>query len=415
MNLDAMKRDLDTKRADIQSLHTAQLAAAHADGDRARTAEEIAALEGKLSDARQLKARIAGAQVDAEMTSEIAGLTAGLALPAAPTQTTGLVAPLRSIGQQLVETPDYAGFLKTGMHRRSGSWISPSMELDLSAATLDTTGGSGGTLIQPYVVPGIKELFFRKLMIEDLLASGTVDSNVIQYLRETTFTNSAAPVLEGGIKPESTLIFAQAVSPVQKIAHWLPVTEEMLEDFSAIRSYIDARLMLGLALTREDQILNGSGTPPALRGIMNTVGLTPAQLRGTDSNMDAIFKQITTITSVALIQPDGIVMNPINWQNVQLAKNANGNYMGSGPWAGPQPTTLWGYPVAVTPAMPAGTALVGAFQTCAQIFYKGGVRLEITNSHNDFFVKNLIAIRCEQRLALVVYRPAGFGTVTGLA
>jgi HK97 family phage major capsid protein len=64
--------------------------------------------------------------------------------------------------------------------------------------------------------------------------------------------------------------------------------------------------------------------------------------------------------------------------------------------------------------MTAGTALVGAFKTAAQIFRKGGVRVEASNSHADFFVKNLVAIRAEERLALAVYRPAAFGEVTGL-
>jgi HK97 family phage major capsid protein len=110
-------------------------------------------------------------------------------------------------------------------------------------------------------------------------------------MKETTFTNAAAAVLEAGTKPESTLVFAAATSAVQKIAHWIPVTEEMLEDYAQTRSIIDARLRLGLDLTEEDQLLNGSGVAPNLLGLMNLPGLTAAQAAGADSNVDAIFKR----------------------------------------------------------------------------------------------------------------------------
>jgi HK97 family phage major capsid protein len=318
----------------------------------------------------------------------------------------------RSLGAQFIESPDYQAFIKAQMHRRAGSWVSPTMELH--ATTLDSSAGSGGPLILPQQIPGILPLLFKRLTVSDLLPKGTTSSNALLYLKEKTFTNAAAAVAEGAAKPESALVFEQATSPVQKIAHWLPVTEEMLEDYPAIRSYIDARLRLGLDLTKEDEELNGTGVAPHLMGLMNVVGQSAAVVRGTDSNADAIFRQITAITVGALVAPDAIVMNPVNWQSIQLTKNANGNYLGAGPWNSPQPPTLWGLPVAVTPSIVANTSLVGGFSMGAQEFTKGGVRVEVSNSHQDFFVKNLIAIRAEERLALCIYRPAAFGKVTGL-
>lgn len=58
-----------------------------------------------------------------------------------------------------------------------------------------------------------------------------------------------------------------------------------------------------------------------------------------------------------------------------------------------------------------GQVLVGAFKTAAQVFRKGGVSVEASNSHASYFTTNLVAIRAEERLALAVYRPAAFATV----
>jgi len=406
MNVALLERDLTAKKAAIESKLTAQMTLAETE-KRERTEDERKEVEALMVDARTLKGRIEAAKADESLRAEIEKLTAGFERPTSsePTRTA------KSMGEQFVSDASY-DFFRKGMHRTSSAWRSPSVEL--FATTLDSSLTSGGDLIVSDYRPGIIDLRFKRLVVADLIADGTTDSNSVTYMKETTFTNAAAPVAEAAAKPESTLVFDQVVDPVQKIAHWLPVTEEMLEDVSQIRSYIDKRLQLGVKLTEEDQLLNGSGTPPALRGILNRSGLATAVARGTDTNADAIFKQITAIATTAFVDPDGIVINPTNWQTVVLAKDANGQYYGFGPFAAAAQQTLWGLRAVRTPTIAAGTALVGDFAGSAQIFRKGGIRVEASNSHNDYFIKNLVAIRAEERLALAVYRAGAFGTVTGL-
>jgi HK97 family phage major capsid protein len=188
----------------------------------------------------------------------------------------------------------------------------------------------------------------------------------------------------------------------------------MLADVPAIRDYINQRLILGVQLTEETQLLTGSGTPPDLTGILNRAGLQTAQPRGTDSNVDAIYKQITNIRVNSFVEPDGLVIHPTNWQTIRLSKDAQGQYYAGGPFMPGFAPTLWGLRVIVTPRITVNTALVGAFGQAAQIFRRGGLELASSNSHNDYFVRNQVAIRAEQREALAVYRPGAFGTVTGL-
>jgi HK97 family phage major capsid protein len=234
-------------------------------------------------------------------------------------------------------------------------------------------------------------------------------------------TNAAAAVAEGGAKPASTLNFAAVDEPVRKVATTIKVTDEMMQDVPAIRSYIDNRLTLFVQIASEAQILTGAGTGANITGILNRSGLTAAQAIGTDTAPDAIFKDITKIRVASFLEPDGIVIHPTNWQTIRLAKDANNQYYGGGPFTaaygaggGMAPDMLWGKRVVVTQAMTAGTALVGAFAQAAQIFNNGGLTVEATNSNEDDFLNNLIALRAERRLALAVYRPSAFSTVTGL-
>jgi HK97 family phage major capsid protein len=424
MRIQQLEIDLAAKQDAFRALHRDLTALFDAE-NRESTAEERAKLQALLDEAKAIKVKVDRAKSDAAMAVEIDALYQRAATPIGQSNsilrshTGAVVRPterqIQSLGTQWANS-EAMEFFRKGMHRTGGAqWASPTLELEMHATTLSEGSGSGGPLVIPQYIPGILPLLFRRLVVADLLASGTTNSNAIVYMKETTFTNAATPVAEGAAKPESALIFAQVTELVSKIAHFLPVTEEMLEDVAAIASYIDARLRLGVALAEEDQLLNGNGTPPNLLGLLNRPGLAaPVVTTAPDTNADAIFKQITAIATTSFVYPDGIVINPTNWATIILSKTTQGAYIAGGPFTPSQPTTLWGLSVAPTPAIVLGTALVGAFGTMAQFFRRGGLRVEASNSHQDFFIKNLVAIRAEERGALAVYRPGAFGKVTAL-
>jgi HK97 family phage major capsid protein len=237
-------------------------------------------------------------------------------------------------------------------------------------------------------------------------------------------------VAEGDAKPESTITFTQIDEPVRKVATFLPVSDEMLEDVAQIRSYLDTRLSLFVQHAEEDQLLNGSGTSPNVRGLLNRVGIqtgtrsalgvTLGETAASTTVAAALYAAITNVRVNALVEPDGIIMHPTNWATFKTTKDANGQFYGGGPFTGPYGSggiageTAWGLPVVVTSRIAVNTALVGAFGTMAQVFYRNGLTVEASNSHSDFFQKNLTAIRAERRLALAVYRPSAFHAITAL-
>jgi HK97 family phage major capsid protein len=369
-----------------------------------------------LAKAKELKDRIVALEGDDELRRQISGFQSQSAEAHAQhvEVTGGGSRRILSFGEQFVRSEVYQEAIR-GKKRMRG-WQSGEIELtgSIQAATLTTDAASGGDLIVPSYRPGITQILFERLTVADLLASGETDSPTIYYMKETTATNAAATVAEGAAKPESTLIFDAVTDSLKKIATWLPVSDEMLDDVAQIRSYIDNRLRFFVAQQEEAQLLNGDGTGTNLTGLRNRSGLTADQARGTDSNADAIFKQIMAIMTASFVMPDGVIIHPANWTTTALSKDSNGQYLASGPFNTPLVPRIWGLPVVVTTAITSGVALVGAFKMGAQVFRKGGITVESSNSHASYFTTNLTAIRAEERVALAVYRPAAFGEVTGL-
>jgi HK97 family phage major capsid protein len=414
--LTVLEREYDAKSREASTLAKATMLKCDAEDNRLMTAEERGAIEALKNDALALRAEIASQRADHDMLAEIERLTAGTApLPPRESGTRSLL----SLGAQLTGNTEWQEFIKRQGHRKSSAWTSPSVELfppEFRAATLTQDPASGGALVLPQYLPGIQGLPTRPIIVADLLAPGTTTSNAVSYMKEKTFTNAADTVLEGAAKPESTLIFEAATDPVRKIAHWLPVTEEMLEDVPQIQSYIDARLRVGVQLVEDDQLLNGTGVAPDLLGLRLRPGLAaPFALIPPMTNADALLAAALKIFGTAFLMPDGFVLNPADWAHTLLTKSEAGDYYTGGPFSPIQGAALWGLPVAVTPMMTAGVGLTGAFKTGAQVFRRGGIRVEASNSHSDYFIKNLVAIRAEERLALAVYRPGAFGEVTGLS
>jgi HK97 family phage major capsid protein len=281
--------------------------------------------------------------------------------------------------------------------------------LSFRATTFDT---AAATLTEYDRQPPMVLVGQQQLTVADLLAQGQTNANTIRYVQEDTFTNAATATSEGATKPEAAWDTSEVDAPVRKIAVVSKVTDELFSDFPAMASYIDVRMRFMVAQVEETELLTGSGSAPHLRGLLNASGIQ-TQAKGADNGPDAVFKALVKVQSVGYFPPDGIIQHPTDWQNVRLLKDANGNYIFGPPGLTAEPR-MWGYPVVVTTAITLGTTLVGAFKLAAQIFYREGLRVESTNTNEDDFKTNKIAIRAEQREALAIYRPKALCTVTGL-
>lgn len=259
--------------------------------------------------------------------------------------------------------------------------------------------------IEPYPV--------ERRTVEDMLARGMMDTNSLEYYEETTFTNAAAETAEGTAKPEAALDWTLRVESASKIAVWIPATQESLEDISWLRSMIENRLVFMLQRRKEAQLLNGNGTAPNISGITDRSGIQ-TQAKGADPTPDAILKAANLIRVNAFYEPDGLVIHPLDMQDIRLLRTADGIYIFGSPSDPYTALRLWGLEVRETTAQTQNTAIVGAFGTAAQVFYRTGITVVASTEHDTYFTENKVAILAEQRLALAVYRPNAFATVTGI-
>jgi HK97 family phage major capsid protein len=269
---------------------------------------------------------------------------------------------------------------------------------------------------------GIVPIAQRRSRVRDLFPSRTTNAAVIEYFRQTGFTNAASVVPEYsssvfGQKPQSSMTFTGEQAPVRTIAHWEAAHRNVLADEPQLRSIIDNELLYGLRLTEDNQILSGTGTGEDLMGILNASGVqtyswsSGASTPVPDTKADAL-RRAATLAYLAYYEPTGIIVHPSDWEDIELTKNTQGTYLLAMSVAGGAESRVWRIPVIDTPAIPAGVALVGAFGTGAQLYDREAASIRISENHEDFFTRNAIVVLAEERLALAVKRPESFVKVT---
>lgn len=317
----------------------------------------------------------------------------------------------KSIAQRLVDTDGYKSF---AADPRSGKSAKLSLKATITSLTTDAAG-SAGAAVAPMRLTGIVTPPQRPLTVRDLLMQGTTDSNAITYVREKLFTNNAAAqASEGAKKAQSDLQLEEVTVGVKTLAHYVKASRQILDDAAMLESYINGRLAYGLKLVEDKQLLNGDGSAGGLQGLSQA-----AQAFADKATM----KNYTIIDQLRLAQlqvalsdypANGFVLNPIDWAKIELEKDGQGRHIIGNPQSLAQPT-LWGIPVVQTQAITAGSFLTGAFNMGAQIFDRQQLGVAVSTENEDDFVKNLVTILCEERLALAIYRPEAFVKGTLLA
>lgn len=306
----------------------------------------------------------------------------------------------KSVGSLVTADEGIKAFMDRAPSKGS---VSFSCKAIITSLTTDADG-SAGDLIIPDRQAGIVAPPERRMTVRDLITPGRTNSNAIQFVQETGFTNNAATAAEGTTKAQSELKFDLKTLSVATIAHWVQASKQILADAPMLESYIDGRLRYGLAYAEELQLLKGDGTGSNLLGMVPqaTAYAAPGGLVA-DTMIDQL--RYAMLQAVLAEYPaTGHILNPIDWARIETLKNDIGEYIIGNAADGAQPR-LWRLPVVETPAMTVDKFLTGAFKLACQLFDREDANVELSTEDRDNFIKNLVTIRGEERVALAVYRP----------
>lgn len=440
----------------LQDLQTAALAAAAKAREIAEKADaagrsmepgERAEFDQHMAKAKELLESIKVAKADEQVLADAKALADLIGVPAAADVEAqknwgGDVRKLdrKHLGELVTNSPQFkammAGFKQTdgGIHipDRSRVQSDPIGFKSLFTGLSDT---SAGAFVVNERTDIVEMLGRRELKLRDLVSVRRTSSDTVEYVVQTSHTNAAAPVAEatssaapttgassgapltlnagGGYKPEGDWAFAVQNTTVKTIAEWVPATKRALADVSQLEGLIRDELVADLRETEETQMLTGNGSGQNLTGILNSGIQTQAATTTNDATWFASFRQgITKVRTVGRAVPNGILVNPAQAEKIDTSKDSQNRFYGNGPF-GAGPRTLWGYPVVESEAIAAGTALIGDFSK-AVLWDREQATVSMTDSHADFFIRNLVAVLAEERVAFGVTRPNAFCTVTGL-
>jgi HK97 family phage major capsid protein len=246
-------------------------------------------------------------------------------------------------------------------------------------APINTTDEPGSAWVRPDRLVAPSARFATPLL--DAFNRILVSSNSIEWVT-TGLAPEAEIVAEGDPKPEATLVSSLEVINLDTVAHWVSATRQVLEDSTALRSYIDSQLMQGV-YKKMDAIAGAALT-----------GATLPTATGADL-ISAVRVGIGTVQEAGF-SPSLVVMNPADYAAMDvdmLSKTLDGDRIRG---------TYWGLEVVASSQVTAGTAYVGDFAAGTAFFDRNVASVYVTDSHASNFTSNIITILGEARGAAVI-------------
>jgi HK97 family phage major capsid protein len=274
---------------------------------------------------------------------------------------------------------------------------------------------TSGTIIPQTVrLPGIVAQPRRALRLRDLIPVrpfDTIPAGGVDYLRQKPRTTGAGPqVAEGDIKSEIQILTELVTGKFSTIAAWTAASRQVLMDVGLLQQFIDAELLYAVQLEEEKEILTGTGAPNGqLDGLLPAATpFNPAQSQAGDTPLDTVARAEAQLLGVD-VQPTALIIHSADMAKIELLKDSLGRYLMNEPGDSDfSDQTLWGLSVVVSNSMPVDQFLLGDFTNGCALLDRQTATVEISTEHADFFTRNLIAIRCEERVALLIFSPWSF-------
>lgn len=396
------------------------------------TGEERQKVSEFLKTAREAKAALEEAKADEEMRRAINDLGEGVYLVERPGAKQQKQA--KTLGEHFTTAEEWVAWVKhnapSGVipDSRKGL-VSPPLKVkdfglfqrkemfqrkELITGVADV---SGGAFVESERTGIYEPLGRHPVALRDLISVRQTGSDTVEFVRQTVQVTQAAPVAESNVtdytgatgqisgeKPEGTMRFERESEVVKTIAVWIPATKRVLSDAPQLRGLIDQDLRDDLAEELETQMLLGNGVGENFTGLANTSGtLSQAFI---NNIFETTRKALTHLAVTGKQIPTGWLLNPVDWETVELTQDEEGRYYFGGPVSnGSQ--QLWRVPVMQGFFQTQGLGWLANWRK-AVLWDRQQNTISVSDSHADFFIRNMVAILAEMRAAFGVIRPSAF-------
>lgn len=412
------------ERAEAESKRAREVAEKAADANRDMTDDERSVYDAAMKSLADVLDGIKAVKADEAVMAQAKEFADSVGVP----EQSEVKARAKSLGLTVVDSVEFktmlGGFPDGRIPAKSRVQSAP---IPVKSLFTGASSTSAGAFVVNERTDIVEMLGRRPLTIRSLVSNRRTTSDTVEFVTETSHTNNAAVVAEatssaaptaptgasggalvnnagGGYKPEGAWAFAVETAVVKTIAEWVPVTKRALADVAQLEGLINDELRADILEEEEDQVLNGSGSGENFTGINNTSGIQ-TQAWSTDL-FQTIRKAVTKCRTVGRVNPTALVLNPADAERIDLAQDGEDRYYYGGPQAIGQ-RTIWGVPVVESEAQAEGTGLMGDFAK-AVLWDREQTTVTMTDSHADFFIRNLVAVLAEERLAFGVTRPTAF-------
>lgn len=272
-------------------------------------------------------------------------------------------------------------------------------------------------------VAGIGQLGSRRLSMYDLFRKvpmGTNNNGTIRYWDwdASTTVRAAEMRAENTVFPESTATFQEYTLTLKKIGDTLPVSAEFFEDEAMFAAELANFLLTNVALIMDYQICYGAGTGTNLTGLFTSAtAFAPASVTHVSDptvyDLLRVIPEQITKTNGSKFNPDFALMNISTINRMQLAKDANENYI-LPPFVNRAGNVVGRLTVIESNVVNDDELLVGD-STKATIYEKGGIELS-RGTVNAQFTTDMETLKVRKRVALLVRNSdiGGFVKVTDI-
>lgn len=393
-----------SKVAELRSIDEAAKDRAYSPEEEAQVTEIRSSLESIDSRIQEnLKAEIRSAEITDAMGS-LAGILA---------RDNGEVVDTRSLGERFADNDEYRSWVEGGAR---GASPALNVDMEFRAVTDVTTGAaSGGALINPQRLGRVGNDFLdRRTFLLDLLPTIPVGTGSIEYVQDTSpladLADGAREVTEGSAKPQVGPTLSVVTESAATIAAWANITRQAAADAPQVMGYLNTKLRYGVKRRADGQAINGNGTSPNLRGLLNRTGITSYAPAGAEARYRSIRHAIRLMEDAEAV-PEIIVLNPADAELFDLSNETTAGLHAVPNLAATPPRSVWGLTQVRSTAVASGTALLIDPMAVA-VLDRQQVTAYMTDSHASNFTSNILTLLLEARLGLALFDPKGVASIT---